>query len=242
MKFSFLKYFFISLILCLSLCSSGQDSKLASLKMLTMNMGLAYNIPNGALANQYGNYSTASFGTSYYLKGKIFTLFYQFGFGSNIKEDALKPYRDVNGIIYGGDGLPANVYMRMRTNFIGFTYGMSLPITKGGWSIVGAAGPGYFTHKTAILDDSQTVPWVSPPYVYLLDNLSRGPALRLESGIAYHSEKSSLNFSLNLIFVNAYTTSVRKEDMRHMSNIGGIEAKWMLPLFKASNSAEIKYY
>lgn len=220
-----------------------------------LGVGITYgaDIPGGDLAERYGANFHAGINLSVYsVKWKgMFGVEGSFQFGNNVKEDVLAPFRLSSGAILGNNGQLAQVFLRRRGFYVGLLANKTLISSKknphSGLNL--GLGLGISQHGIRIIDDSNNTPQFEDDFGRGYDRNTRGPALKQTLTYLHIGTNKSLNYSIGLTLLEAFTESIRTINFDTMENAAGrrfdlligIEATWYLPIRNFEQSDEIFY-
>ena len=218
-------------------------------------VGISYGLikPTGDLGQRFGTNFQASLSVDWF-KDKLNGSFGLEGyilFGDGVKEDVLAPLRLENGAILGVDGRYADVFLRMRGNYLGAYFKkIVLPLKSNRRSgLALSAGLGMLQHKIRVQVDTNNAPNLVGNYQEGYDRHTVGPALK--QGISYtHVGKSNgVNFAVNFEITEGFTKNKRAlnfdtleaDDDGKLDIIMGLNFKWFIPLKDQRPPEEIFY-
>ena len=218
-------------------------------------IGVSYGLvrPIGDLGNRFGTNFQASLSLDWF-KEKLNGSFGIEGyilFGDSVKEDVLANLRLENGAILGIDGRYADVFLRMRGNYLGaYIRKNIIPLKsnrRAGLAL--SAGVGLLQHNIRVQVDTNNAPNLGGVYEEGYDRHTVGPALK--QGISYtHVGKSSgVNFAVSFEITEGFTKNQRalnfdtleRDDDSNLDIIMGLNFKWFIPLKDQRPPEEIFY-
>ncbi|NLA23524.1 MAG: hypothetical protein GX879_01015, partial [Bacteroidales bacterium] len=207
----------------------------------------AYQIPEGDLAEKYGQNSMVGLGVTFKTKfnlmigGEISYLF-----GNTIKRDStiLDGLRSSNGEIINEYGEYAKIICSQRGFYTGINLGYLIPIGKPNKNsgIVLKVGSGLLQHHIRIENKDNNAPQVLGDYKKGYDRLTNGLANKYFIGYQHLSNNKWLNFSCGFEFYQAWTKNRRDFNFDTMSRdetlyheyLYSIRAAWILPVYYRS--------
>jgi hypothetical protein len=208
-------------------------------------------IPEGDLANRFGNNSTVGFSAG--IKNKknwTFSLEGNFIFGSKIKETSIFSGLTVDGgYIIGSDGLYADIRAYERGYTVFATAGKIFPYRGPNLNcgIYLQAGIGFLQHKIRIEDKKNSVPAIQNDYLKGYDRLTNGIAAKQFIGYCYLGNKRLINFYGGFEFVEGFTEGKRdfnfstglSDSGKRFDFFMGLKLGWIMPFYK---QAPEKFY
>ncbi len=220
-----------------------------------LGVGITYgaDLPGGDLADRYGfNFHAGLSLSAYSVKWKgFFSLEGNFQFGNDVKEDVLAPFRLSSGAILGNNGQLGQVFLRRRGFYLGVLVNKTLISSKSnphaGLNL--GLGLGIEQHGIRIIDDSNNTPQFEDDFGRGYDRNTRGPALKQSLSYLHIGTNKSLNYSVSLTVMEAFTESVRSVNFDTMESVSGrrfdlligLEATWYLPIRNFEQAEEIFY-
>jgi hypothetical protein len=198
--------------------------------------------PYGSLKKRFGAYSSIGVGLECLLTSNIgIALDWRTNFGSRVKQDILREFRQETGDVIGLNGQAADFYYGISGDKAMLSVRKILSKSSSG--LVFGIGLGVSTNKIRIVDiDNILVPSVRP-YSLIYDQFARGLASSQFIGYEFHSMDYLINgmivFENNLNF----TRFVRNVDWlsKEIQNDHSvsIRGRWVIP-FKTSKNEETK--
>lgn len=204
----------------------------------------SYQIPNGDLANRFGNFH--GIGLGFYFKGKN-NIEYGGGgtflFGNKVRESSV--YENLltsSGNVLDRDGSPANILITLRgwqfRGSVGKVFSFGKPNPNSG--VMLRVGMGMMQHKIRIEDTQVNTPQIAWPYQQGYDRLTNGLMLSQFIGYQIFSNSKMVNFYTGIEFNEAFTKNRRPynfsekrqdTDPRFDGSVA-IKVGWMIPIYK----------
>ena len=238
-------YFFVVLFLLVSRVSFSQDS-LSPKAIIHLGYGAQWPI-SSPLSKRYGQHGSISLCIDL-IKHKWETgPSIHFIFGSNVKEDVLALLRGDDGELIGSDHQIAEVNLKMRGLFIGWSIAREIKINPRSMLVIGVQ-PGWLAHWIKFQNPGNTFEPIQGDYRYGYDRLSTGLAMMETFTYRYQSSNRLINFELSAMMTES--TSHLKRNIQFdqptisstiSSNLFGIQVKWLIPIYSAKNAEHIFY-
>jgi hypothetical protein len=243
------KIIFIFTFFSLLKILNAQEAQPANKRIIfSLNFGIGSSLTGGKLSERFGPSTAIDVGGEYYLNQKSSLLIdYAVNFGSDVREDIFKPFRNENGNVIGINGLGSNAYLRMRSNFAGVSFGHLFSKSTSGIKLI--AGGGLFSHYIRVIDDSRNLAIANKNFFKGFDRLSRGPAFKSDLMYSYNSKTSNLHFNIGVGVILGFTKQVRTINYdsvpvdlnSRIDALYSIKANWVLPILK-EKFHETKYF
>ncbi|MBK8956218.1 MAG: hypothetical protein IPM34_11785 [Saprospiraceae bacterium] len=172
-------------------------------------------IPGADLSNRYGPHLGIGAGLNYQPKSELlnFAIRYSLIFGSDVREDVLKPFRtDFEGLLIGFDELLSEMKLRERAWLIQAATGGLIPLsekTTKRLSLKWQLGFGFFEHKIRFVDDASSLPQFNSSLVKGLDRLSNGFALIPSLGYESLSNRGKFSYYAGIESIFGFTKNQR---------------------------------
>mgnify|MGYP001595858450 CR=1 FL=1 len=222
-------------------------------KQSAFSFNYNYQIPNGTIAERYGNSSAV--GISYFIE-KENNIFYgisgDYIFGNNVNDSSIFiNITTSTGSIISSDGNFANVILQERGInshlFVGYAFHTSDNNLSG---IYLSAGLGYMQHKIFLSTKGQNIPQLNEEYKKGYDRSTSGISTKLAAEYKYYSKKGNMQFTGGLNFNLAYTSNDRPynfDTKQHTSAAKNTEQKFgisigMIIPISRKNEEEFHYY
>lgn len=223
---------------------------------ILFDVHLGTGIPASDLKTRFGQTQILGGGISY-LPASIrltFGLKFSYLFGSDVKEDVLKPFRTSQlAQVIGSDGYLADVQLKMRGYYGQFYTGSIIPLgsqLKARHGIKWQLGVAYLSHKIRIQDDSRSVTQFNTEFKKGLDRFTSGFSIVPFIGYEYLGVNGKVNLYAGFEPQIGFTQSRRSYNYDTNATEIGITRKdillsfkigWYLPFYFGKYVDEIEY-
>jgi hypothetical protein len=200
------------LLFTLAFCESLFSQESA---VLLPEFTYSYGIPGGDLSDRFGTHLCLGVGVTYQPAKNHFNFGTRFNyfFGSEVKEDVLKPFRTgFDGLIIGRDNYLADLTLKERGFYIQVHTGGLIPVfsqEKIRQSIKWQFGLGFIQHNIRFEDDARALSQFTDEYKEGLDRMSNGWAIIPFIGYEYLSREGWLSFYTGIEPVFGFTKNRR---------------------------------
>lgn len=206
--------------------------------LIQIEIGYGISNPISKLNQRFGSILHPHFGVSYQPKNARWLIKGegQYFFGNKVKTDVLANLRTPEGYIIGNDMSIADIQLRARGYYAGFSIEKST-LSSGFFF---GAGPGFLLHRIRIQKDpSSNVPQLEGDYSKGYDRLTSGLSINCFLGYRYLSSDRRINFSVSLYNITGFTKLQRaiqfdlpgKTLENSLDLISGIKFSWILPFY-----------
>lgn len=222
----------------------AQDS--IPVALVQFNYGYQFSLFD--LADRFGNHGTIQTAVIIKKKSLEFGLHLQFLFGSQVKEDVLAKFRSSTGELIGEDHQIAQVDLRQRGLMPSISLGKSIRLNTGS-NLVFQIQPGWLMHWIRFQNSGNSFAPIRGEYRYGYDRFSAGFAVSEMLGYRYLSKNRLINFELGVQFTQGFTNLKRNTQLDQpgistsgrLDGLFGLQAKWIIPVFKRKNADTIYY-
>lgn len=220
-----------------------------------INASFGAQIPKSDMSVRFGNFLGVGGGVEYVRipSGWSFSLYAQYLFGQDVREDVLAKIRTTDGNIIGETNNYADVVLRMRGLYTGATVAKIFKLHDNGNRFGGirlALGGGWLNHHIRIQDNSQgSVPHLDVVYAKGYDRYSSGIALTQFIGYQMVSRDRTYNFFAGFEFTEGFTRNRRgfnfdtmqRDDLKRRDILYGARIGWSISLFTNVDANELEY-
>lgn len=220
---------------------NAQEEKEKIPNVALFNVGYGFQVPGGDLSSDFGVSQDIAFGVAYIHQKFLFGLEGNFLFGNKVKADPLAKLRTENGGIVTVNNELGQVVLSQRGYYFGGNIGMIVPVSSKNKrsGIRFTVGSGLFQHKIKIIDVTEGIRQLDPPYIKGYDRLTNGLAFKEFIGYQHFSTNRLLNFFVGIESVQAFTQNRRsynfdtmtQDDSPRLDLLFGLRAGWCVPIF-----------
>ncbi len=228
----------------MAVCHAQGSIRDTSITIVPVTLSYAYQVPQGDLAQRFGNNSNIGLSAGVKFKSNIVLgLEGGFLFGDKVIEAGLlSGVANSDGVILDAAGQPATVLVYERGYTIMGWVGKLLPVVgpNPNSGLLLKAGGGYMRHKVRIETQENVVPQLEGDYLTGYDRLCAGPALLLFIGYQHLGNRRLINFLAGFEMTYGFTESLRaynfdtgtREEGTRFDVLHGIRVGWTLPIYK----------
>ncbi len=183
--------------------------------VLLPEFSYSYGIPGADLEKRFGNHLCLGVGVTYQPAKNHFNYGGKFSyfFGSDVKEDVLKPFRSgFEGLLLGSDNYLAEMKLKERGFILQLNAGGLIPVfsqNKARQSLKWQLGIGYIQHYIRFVDDAKALTQFTTDYINGLDRMCNGYAIIPFLGYEFLSRKGWLSFFTGIEPMFAFTENRR---------------------------------
>lgn len=238
------RFLFIASLIFFVTKAFSQSVGDSSIFVPMFNLGLSFQIPQGDLADRFGN--SMSVAPSFRFKtanNLFFDIEGQYLFSEKVKEDDIfSNFAESESRIVNMYGEYARIVLLQRGFIIQGRAGAMVyklgPNPNCGFYLLGGAG--FIQHKIRIDVDGNDVPQLSEEYKKGYDKLTNGFAISETIGYIYLDNRGRINFFVELEFFQSWTQSRRDYDFTYLQKdeknrndyLIGLKVGWILPFHK----------
>ncbi len=222
--------------------------------ILLASVNFAYHNPAGDLARRFGTSLGVGIDGHYMFGKSRWTIggHINYLFGSDVKEDVIRNFKDSLQLIPGTGNDFGNVYLRERGFEMGIDIGKFFILYDNGNNYSGiklTLGVGFMQHKILIKNDGNNVPQLIGFNTNPYDRLSNGLSISEFLGYQYLSRNKSISFYIGIESMQGFTQNKRiynydlkaSDTSNRLDILWGLKAGWVIPLFSNTNPDEIEY-
>lgn len=248
-----MRYIILSALLYLPLLVLGQQDRINDTDVLNLGFDYSFQVPGADLKDRFGSSTGLGGKLEYLFKNNLsLSVDGSFIFGRRVKEDPINSLRDSDSLFIGNNFSQANIFLRQRGFYMGFSVGKLFPILKNNKrsGIKVDLGVGLFQHKIRIQDDPESfVPIVAGEYKKGFDRLSNGLSLRQFIGYQHLANNRLINFYAGFEFIEAFTQNRRSinydtmmvDETERFDLLTSFKIGWILPFYIGDKGEEIYY-
>jgi hypothetical protein len=237
------RFFAIILFMLFSQLATSQGIKDSSIFIPMLAGSINFQRPGGDLADRFGDNLALSPAFRFKTKNNfIFDIEGQYMFSENINEENIfSNFSSTESGVVNMYGEFARIVLLQRGLFLQARVGKMIyslgPNPNCGFYFSGGAG--LLQHKIRIDVDGNNVPQLSDEYKKGYDKLTNGLAISESLGYIFLHNKGTINFYIEIEFIQGWTQSRRdfdftimqKDETKRNDNLIGVKLGWILPFY-----------
>lgn len=236
-------FIYIIAFVILAQTTDAQGIKDSAIFVPMLSGSLGFQKPGGDLEKRFGN--NMSINPAFRFKTKrnfFFDIEGQYMFSENVEEENIfSNFAPTTGSVINMYGEYARIALLERGLLVQARIGKMVynlgPNPNCGFYLSGGAG--FLQHKIRIDVDGNNVPQLNDDYKKGYDKLTNGLTISESVGYIFLHNKGTINFYIELEFIQAWTESRRdfdftymqKDDTKRNDYLFGIKLGWILPFY-----------